>query len=106
MEFTANFDGSFGLWVEGFEVGWPAIHPNQDTARWLFVRREASGAGFSQLQEVREATASESRDTQLEPMTSEHDSILVSEFRRVEHRPEDIFDQFSAIIVGFSEFAG
>jgi hypothetical protein len=32
LEFTANFDGSFGLWVEGFEVGWPAIHPNQDTA--------------------------------------------------------------------------
>jgi hypothetical protein len=65
-----------------------------------------SGAGFAQLQEVREATASESRDTQLEPMTSEHDSILVSEFWRVEHRPEDIFDQFSSIIVGFYEFAG
>jgi hypothetical protein len=32
LEFTANFDGSFRLWVEGFEVGWPAIHPDQDTA--------------------------------------------------------------------------
>ena len=50
-------DWGFGFGVEGFEVGWTSIHPNQDAAGGLFVRRHARRRGLAQLQQVRETAA-------------------------------------------------
>jgi hypothetical protein len=57
LELTADFDWGFGFGVEGFEVGWTSIHPNQDAAGGLFVRRHARRRGLAQLQQVRETAA-------------------------------------------------
>ena len=104
LELTADFDRSFGLGVKGYEVGGATIHPYQDAAG-RFLSRTIQGAGALQMEELRQAATGESSDAQLKPVSSQHGLILVSEFRRVDHRPEDIFDQFLAVCIGFSKFS-
>jgi len=102
VEIAADLDRCIGFGIEGFKMGWPTVHPNQDaTAR--FLEGGFSGAGGSESQQPAQTAPGESRNSQLQAMASEHDSILVRKLGGIQHRPQDILDQHPAVLIGFRE---
>lgn len=104
LELPADLDGSFRFRIERLEVGWATIHPDQN-AIGRSSPPQFGRTSLPQLKQLSKTASSKTRDSQLQPVPSKHDGlVLVREFGRVEHRPQDIFDQSTPIGTGFFKF--